>query len=127
MNNPVIIKAAYRIIFTGSFFVFLTNSCSTSSDIPCPDFRNNRSYSKKYLPDNRLNKNLHKNYSAKRTDYIAFQIYSRQKYRNMKSRDFTINPDKAYHPESLQIKSIPGITEFKIHGGIYHKGFNIRQ
>jgi hypothetical protein len=107
--------------------VILISSCSTYKETACPDFRNNRNYSKKYLPDNRLKKNLHKNSSAKRTDNIAFQINTRQKYRTMKSRDFTINPDKAYHPESLQIKSIPGMTEFKIHDGIYHKGFNIRQ
>jgi hypothetical protein len=97
--------------------VFLISSCSTYNEVACPDFRNNRNYSKKYLANNKLKRNLHKNHSVKRDNYNAFRINNQNKYKTRNSKDYTINADKTYTPEDDQIKSNPGITEFQIPAG----------
>jgi hypothetical protein len=94
--------------------VFLITSCSTNKELACPDFKNNRNYSKKYLVNNKPKRNLHKNYSARRTTRNAFHVNNLQKYRTKDSRDYTINKDKPVNSESIQIESIPNINEFQI-------------
>lgn len=102
------------LIITGAFLI---SSCSTNKELACPDLRNNRSYSKKYIADNKLKKNLHKNHSVKRINYNTFQINNLQKYRIKNLRDYTINTYKTYKSETIPIKSIPGITEIQIPTG----------
>jgi hypothetical protein len=96
--------------------IILFASCSTYDKVACPDLSNNRSYSKKYMADNRSKKNLHKNRTAK-DHYYAFRIYNGPKYKTRNSRDYTINQDKSLTNESSQIKSVPGITEIRIPSG----------
>ena len=102
------------LIITG---LILISSCSTYDKVACPDFRNNKSYSKKYLANNQVKRNLHKNHAVNRENYNAFRINNPRKYKPDNSRDYTINQDKTYISESSQIKSIPTITEFRIPSG----------
>jgi len=94
------------------FFV----SCSTYNKVACPDLGNNRSYSKKYMANNRLKRDLHKN-RASRDNYNAFRIYNGPKYKTRNSNDYTINQDRSYTHESSQIKTIPGITDSRMPSG----------
>ena len=98
----MIIKATYRIILFLLITVFVLNSCATSKDTPCPDFSNNKSYSKKYLADSRFEKR-YKNYYVRKSNQNAFQINNIQKFSLSNSRDYTINPDKTYNTESFKI------------------------
>jgi hypothetical protein len=93
--GEMIAKNIYRILFFLMNAVFIFNSCATSKDTPCPDFRNNKSYSKKYIADYRSDKRQ-KNYYIKRSLDHGFYFYNRQKYSYSNLKDFTINPDKTY-------------------------------
>lgn len=104
--------------------LILITSCSTYDKVACPDLSNNKSYSKKYTANNRVKKNLHKSHAVKRDNYYAFRIYNGPKYKTRNAKDYTINKDKSYIPESSQIKSIPGITEFQVPAGKDEK-FNL--
>jgi len=97
--------------------LILFASCSTYDKVACPDLSNNRSYSKKYMANNGVKRNLHKSHAAKRDNYYAFRIYNGPKYKTRNSKDYTINQDKSYIPESNQIKTIPGITDFQVPAG----------
>lgn len=114
MNNLVIIKVIYRIFFLGLFFVFLTNSCSTSSDIPCPDFRNNKNYSKKYQSGYRLNRKYSKNQSLR---YEISEFHLPYFLWNSKTNnvDFTINPEPLLDSVVLKINTFLPITPIQIH------------
>jgi hypothetical protein len=104
----------FPLIIAGLFFI---TSCSTYNKVSCPDLSNNRSYSKKYTANHNVKKNLHKSHAVKRDNYYAFRIYNGPKSKSSNAKDYTINKDKSYIPESSQIKSIPGITEFQVPSG----------
>jgi hypothetical protein len=97
--------------------LILISSCSTYDKVACPDFRNNKSYSKKYLANNQVKRNLHKNHAVNRDNYNAFRINNPRKYKPGNSRDYTINQDKTYISGTSQIKSIPAVTEFQVPSG----------
>jgi hypothetical protein len=103
----MVMKVTYRIILLGLSVAFMTNSCSTSRDVPCPDFRNNKSYSRKYKADYRQVKKQNKYYSVEKIYYNSYQN-NIKKYGIKDSRDYTINSDKNYNTKYSRIKSIPG-------------------
>lgn len=80
----------------------LITSCSTYDKIACPDFSNNRSYSKKYITNKDVKRALHKKHTPARDNYYAFRIYNQPKFKTRDSRDYTINQAKTYVPESSQ-------------------------
>ena len=103
----MVMKVTYRIILLGLSVAFMANSCSTSRDVPCPDFRNNKSYSRKYKADYRPVKKHNKYYSVEKIYYNSSQN-NIKKYGIRDSRDYTINSDKNYNTKYSRIKSIPG-------------------
>ncbi len=89
------VKATYRIIFFFLITVFVSDSCSTTKDTPCPDLSNNKSYSKKYISDSRYEKRQ-RNYYARKYHQNGLLMYNKKKYNYSNLKDFTINPDKTY-------------------------------
>jgi hypothetical protein len=91
----MIIKTTYRVVLFLLITVLIFDSCSTLKDTPCPDFSNNKSYSKKYISDSRYEKKQ-KNCYARKYHQNGLLMYNKQKNSYSNLKDFTINSDKTY-------------------------------
>jgi len=91
--------------------VFLITSCSTYKEAVCPDFRNNRSYSKKYQSDYKVNKNHYKHHPLRKPQNFNLQTFNKK---NESNRQFTLDQNKTVEIGYPFLEPIPNIPAVNI-------------